>query len=60
MLRRSKYEMIPMDAATKLVIDKARARVPLGLLQVDVKGTASHHLILSKKTLNQEWYLAKM
>lgn len=59
MQRKSKYEMIQMDAATKLVIDKARARVPLGLLQVDVKGTPSHHLI-SFKTLNQEWYLAKM
>lgn len=38
MLRKSKYEMIQMDAATKIVLDKARSPVPIGLLQVDVKG----------------------
>ena len=38
MLRKSKYEMIQMDIATQMVIDRSKERAPLGLVTVDVKG----------------------
>ena len=59
MLRKSKYDMIQMDAATKIVIDKAQARVPLGLLQVDVKGTFKSSTY-TLKTLSLGWSWPKM
>ena len=39
--RKSKYDMIEMDLANALVAEHSKARFPLGIVQIDVKGKYS-------------------
>ena len=38
MMRKSKYEMLEMELANKIVYEQARARFPLGVQEHDVSG----------------------
>jgi hypothetical protein len=38
MVRKSKYEMLDMELANKMVFDQAKARFPLGIDEYDVTG----------------------
>lgn len=38
MARKSKYEMLDMELANKLVFEQARARFPLGIDEYEVTG----------------------
>ena len=38
MMRKSKYEMLDIELANKMVVEQARARFPLGIDEYEVTG----------------------
>ena len=46
MQRKSKYSMIEMELATKLVTDRSKENFPIGVEEVDVKGMTKQLVFL--------------
>ena len=45
MVRKSKYEMLDMELANKMIFEQAKARFPLGIDEYDVAGKVFNHSI---------------